>query len=43
MKNKKEEPKKKAPPQPLKPKHPHTEGAPDDNDPNAQYENKDES
>jgi hypothetical protein len=28
---------------PLKPKNPHTEGAPDDRDPNAQYEDKDES
>jgi hypothetical protein len=29
--------------QPLKPKNPHTEGAPNDNDRNAQYEDKDES
>jgi hypothetical protein len=35
-------PKKETQP-PLKPKHPHTEGAPDNNDPKAQYENKDES
>jgi len=28
---------------PLKPNHPHTEGAPDDHDPRAQYEDKDES
>ena len=28
---------------PLKPKHPLTEGAPDDRDPKAQYEDKDES
>jgi hypothetical protein len=34
---------KKQPLKPLKPKHPHTEGAPDDKDPNAQYEDKDES
>ncbi len=32
-----------AAPRPLKPKHPHTEGAPSDRDPNAQYEDKDES
>ncbi len=29
--------------QPLKPKNPDTKGAPNDNDPQAQYENKDES
>jgi hypothetical protein len=35
---------KKSPPHPpLKPKHPDTRGAPDDHDPNAQYEDKDES
>ena len=28
---------------PLKPKHPDMKGAPNDNDPNAQYEDKDES
>ena len=28
---------------PLKPAHPDMEGAPDDKDPNAQYEDKDES
>jgi len=28
---------------PLKPKQPHTEGAPDNHDPKAQYEDKDES
>jgi hypothetical protein len=34
---------KKQPNRPLKPKHPNTEGAPDNNDPKAQYEDKDES
>jgi len=33
----------KKPLRPLQPKHPNTEGAPDDKDPNAQYEDKDES
>ena len=28
---------------PLKPKNPNTKGAPDDKDPSAQYEDKDES
>ncbi len=28
---------------PLKPKHPDTKGAPNDQDPRAQYEDKDES
>lgn len=27
----------------IKPRHPHMEHLPDDNDPNAQYEDKDES
>ena len=35
--------KKKVPHPPLKPKHPDTKGAPDNNDPNAQYEDKSES
>jgi hypothetical protein len=35
--------KKDLPHPPLKPKHPDTEGAPDDKDPKAQYEDKDES
>ncbi len=39
-KNKKAE---QSPKPPLKPAHPHVEGAPDDKDPNAQYEDKDES
>ena len=45
MDNKKPKPKKEgnASHPPLKPKHPDTKGAPDDNDPNAQYEDKDES
>jgi hypothetical protein len=43
MQNKKEDEKKKAPAKELKPKNPNTEGTPDDNDPNAQYEDKDES
>jgi hypothetical protein len=43
MNNEKKDDKKKQPAPPLKPQHPHTEGAPDDNDPNAQYEDKDES
>ncbi len=43
MNNEKKDDKKKQPNPPLKPKHPNTEGAPDDNDPNAQYEDKDES
>ncbi len=44
MENKKQKPEKaKQPNPPLKPKNPHTEGAPDDNDRNAQYEDKDES
>ncbi len=42
-KDKKSPAKKQPPPPPLKPKRPHTEGAPDDHDPNAQYEDKDES
>jgi hypothetical protein len=42
-KNKKSVPTKKVSPRPLKPKHPHTEGAPNDQDPKAQYEDKDES
>lgn len=43
-KRQKKSPKKSGPPHPpLKPKHPHTEGALDDRDPNAQYEDKDES
>ncbi len=37
------EEKKKTPPAPLKPKHPDTKGAPNDKDPQAQYEDKDES
>ncbi len=40
---KQNEKKAKAPHPPLKPKHPDTKGAPDDNDPQAQYEDKDES
>jgi hypothetical protein len=45
MKNDKAKPadKKTSAPKPLKPKNPNTEGAPDDNDPKAQYEDKDES
>jgi len=45
MNTKKQNPKDKKSdnPRPLKPKHPHTEGAPDDHDPKAQYEDKDES
>jgi hypothetical protein len=43
MNNKPESKPKKQQRPPLKPKHPHTEGAPNDNDPKAQYENKDES
>ncbi len=42
-KDKKYPEKKKLPHPPLKPKNPHTEGALDDRDPNAQYEDKDES
>jgi hypothetical protein len=34
---------KETPQRPLKPKQPNTEGAPDDHDPKAQYEDKDES
>ncbi len=42
--NEDKNPKEKKPPHPpLKPPHPDTEGAPDDRDPNAQYEDKDES
>jgi hypothetical protein len=44
MENEKDNKKTKQPPHPpLKPAHPHVEGAPDDNDPKAQYEDKDES
>jgi hypothetical protein len=45
MSTKKQDQKTKStqPPKPLKPKNPHTEGAPNDRDPNAQYEDKDES
>ncbi len=44
MKNDKEKKKgKQQPHPPLKPAHPHTEGAPDDKDSKAQYEDKDES
>jgi hypothetical protein len=43
MKTRKPAQKKSPPHPPLKPKHPNTEGAPDDRDPNAQYEDKDES
>ncbi|MEI9998913.1 MAG: hypothetical protein WDO13_06960 [Verrucomicrobiota bacterium] len=46
MKNDKENKKAKQPPRPLvKPAHPDVKGAPapDDNDPDAQYEDKDES
>jgi len=44
MKDKKPDRKKKGQPHPpLKPKKPNMEGAPDDNDPHAQYEDKDES
>ncbi|HEX4138890.1 MAG TPA: hypothetical protein VHY09_00965 [Candidatus Methylacidiphilales bacterium] len=43
QKNKKQPAKKQPPHPPLKPKHPNTEGAPDDRDPHAQYEDKDES
>jgi len=44
MKNKdKIKEQKKIPHPPLKPKHPLTQGAPDDKDPQAQYENKNES
>jgi hypothetical protein len=42
-KSKKSESKKKVQQPAVKPEHPNTEGAPDDHDPNAQYENKDES
>jgi hypothetical protein len=41
--DKKKKDEKTSPPRELKPKHPNTEGAPDDKDPNAQYEDKDES
>jgi hypothetical protein len=40
---KKSRKKNASPHRPLKPKHPNTEGAPNDHDPNAQYEDKDES
>ena len=45
MNNEKTEPKDKptAPKRDVKPKAPDKQGAPDDNDPNAQYEDKDES
>jgi hypothetical protein len=43
MPNDKKKDSKKQPLKPLKPKNPHTEGAPDDKDRNAQYEDKDES
>ena len=43
MPDDKKKPTDEQPKKPLKPKHPHTEGAPDDNDRNAQYEDKDES
>ena len=42
-KDKKQPKKKDQPHPPLKPSHPDTQGAPDDNDPQAQYEDKDES
>ena len=42
-KDQKASPKKNLPQRPLKPKNPHTDGAPDDRDPKAQYEDKDES
>lgn len=42
-KNKTDARKKGTPHPPLKPKHPNTQNAPDDRDPQAQYENKDES
>ena len=42
-KDKKSNPPKQPPHPPVKPNHPNTEGAPDDRDPNAQYEDKDES
>lgn len=43
-KRREKSPKKRALPHPpLKPGHRHTEGAPDDRDSNAQYEDKDES
>jgi hypothetical protein len=43
-KNKKDDKaKRNLPHLPLKPKHPHTKGAPDDHDPEAQYEAKDSS
>jgi len=44
MKKEKKPSSRKSQPNPtLKPKHPDTTGAPDDNNPQAQYEDKDES
>jgi len=45
MKNDKEKKneEKPAPGKPLKPNNPNTKGAPDDKDPNSQYEHKEES
>ncbi len=42
-KSRKSGPAKKVSSRPLKPQHPLTEGAPNDQDPKAQYEDKDES
>jgi hypothetical protein len=43
MSNDKKKQTKKPSLQTVKPKQPNTEGAPNDQDPNAQYEDKDES
>jgi len=43
MPNEKKKRIKKQPLHPLKPQQPNTENAPDDRNPNAQYEDKDES
>jgi hypothetical protein len=44
MKNDKEKKnEEKSPEKPLKPKNPNTKGAPDDKDPDSQYEHKEQS